>query len=319
VPRWDGLEQIPRDWGRSVATVGVFDGVHRGHQYVVGRAVQCGRGLGLPVVVVTFDPNPLEVIRPGSHPPVLTTVDRRVELLHQAGADAVLVLPFTRELSQQAAPTFVVEVLVRKLHVAAIVVGKNFRYGHRAAGDVALLEQLGDEYGFSVEGLDLVAEGAESVSSTQIRDLIESGDVAATARALGRPHRVEGIVVEGDRRGRKLGFPTANLETIPYAAIPADGIYAGWLIMLGTAAGPPPSNERRRLPAAISIGTNPTFAGTERQVEAYALDRTDLELYGERVAFDFAERLRDTLRFASVEALIEQMDTDVARTRQIVG
>ena len=316
--RWEGLEQVPEGWGRSVVTVGVFDGVHRGHQYVIGRAAQRGRELGLPVVAVTFDPNPVEVVRPGSHPPILTPIERRAQLLGEAGADAVLVQQFTDELSKQEPERFVVDFLVRTLHAATVVVGKNFRYGYRAAGDVALLERLGDEHGFSVDGLDLMAEATGPVSSTYIRDLIERGDVVDAADALGRPHRVEGVVVVGDRRGRGLGFPTANLETAPYTAVPADGIYAGWLT---AAAGVPgaAAGEPQRLPAAISIGTNPTFDGTERRVEAYALDRADLELYGEHVAVDFAERLRETLRFDSVDALIKQMRADVRQARAVVG
>jgi riboflavin kinase/FMN adenylyltransferase len=262
----------------------------------------------------------VEIVRPGSHPPALTSIGRRVDLLGAAGADAVLVVPFTRELSLQSPQDFVVEYLVGGLRAAAVVVGKNFRYGHRAAGDLALLERLGAEYGFTVEGLDLIG----GVSSTYIRMLVESGEVGRAAAALGRPHRVEGLVVEGDRRGRELGFPTANLKTVPHAAIPADGVYAGWLVVgpaanhrLGGPRGARPP--QMRLPAAISVGTNPTFDGTERRVEAYALDRTDLELYGEDVTVDFAERLRDTIKFDSVDALLAQMHADVAGTRQIVA
>ena len=316
--RWKGLEQVPEGWGPSVVTVGVFDGVHRGHQHIIGRAARRGVELGLPVAAVTFDPNPVEVVRPGSHPLILTAIDRRVQLLGEAGVDAVLVQQFTEELSKQAPEQFVVDFLVRGLRAAAIVVGKNFRYGHRAAGDVTLLELLGSAHGFSVEGLDLVAQDTGPVSSTYIRDLIQSGDVAGAARALGRPHRVEGVVVVGDKRGRELGFPTANLDVAPYTAVPADGIYAGWLSAAGGVPGAA-TGRSQRLPAAISIGTNPTFDGTERRLEAYALDRTDLELYGEYVAVDFAERLRQTLKFDSVGALVKQMHVDVRRTRALVG
>lgn len=316
--RWKGLEQVPEGWGPSVVTVGVFDGVHRGHQHIIGRAARRGVELGLPVAAVTFDPNPVEVVRPGSHPLILTAIDRRVQLLGEAGVDAVLVQQFTEELSKQAPEQFVVDFLVRGLRAAAIVVGSNFRYGHRAAGDVTLLERLGSAHGFSVEGLDLVAQDTGPVSSTYIRDLIQSGDVAGAARALGRPHRVEGVVVVGDKRGRELGFPTANLDVAPYTAVPADGIYAGWLSAAGGVPGAA-TGRPQRLPAAISIGTNPTFDGTERRLEAYALDRTDLELYGEYVAVDFAERLRETLKFDSVGALVKQIHVDVRRTRALVG
>ena len=315
--RWEGLEQVPEEWGPSVVTVGVFDGVHRGHQHIIGRAVQHGADLGFPVAAITFDPNPVEVVRPGSHPLILTAIDRRVELLGEAGADAVLVQQFTEELSKQTPEQFVVDFLVRGLRAAAVVVGKNFRYGHRAAGDVPLLERLGSEHGFSVEGLDLVTQDTGPVSSTYIRDLIQSGDVSGAGGALGRPHRVEGIVVVGDKRGRELGFPTANLALAPYTAVPADGIYAGWLLATAGVPGAT-AGEPQRLPAAISIGTNPTFDGTARRVEAYALDRTDLELYGEHVAVDFAQRLRETLKFDSVDALVEQMHIDVRRARALV-
>jgi riboflavin kinase/FMN adenylyltransferase len=318
VQRWKGLEQVPEGWGPSVVTVGVFDGVHRGHQHTIGRAAQRGVELGLPVAAVTFDPNPVEVVRPGLHPLILTAIDRRVQLLGDAGADAVLVQQFTEELSKQAPEQFVVDFLVRGLHAAAVVVGRNFRYGHRAAGDLTMLERLGSEHGFSVEGLDLVVQHTGPVSSTYIRDLIQSGDVTGAARALGRPHRVEGVVVVGDKRGRELGFPTANLDVAPYTAVPADGIYAGWLLAAGGVPGAA-SGGPQRLPAAISIGTNPTFDGIERRVEAYALDRTDLELYGEHVGVDFAERLRETLKFDSAGALVEQMHVDVRRARALVG
>ncbi len=306
--RWSTLADIPEVWGRSVVTVGVFDGVHRGHQHLIGRARALADQRRLPLVVVTFDPNPIEVIRPGSHLGELTTMARRLELLEEVAADAVLVLAFTSELSQVPAEDFVSDYLVTGLHAAAVVVGSNFRYGHRAAGDVELLGKLGERHGFDVDGVELLADGGSAVSSTYIRSLITGGDVAAAAAALSRPHRVEGIVVEGDKRGRALGFPTANLEPTRHAVIPADGIYAGWLLV-----------KRAPLPAAISIGTNPTFDGTARRVEAHALDRDDLDLYGEAVSIDFAERLRDTLRFDSVAALVNQMADDVARCRDILA
>jgi riboflavin kinase / FMN adenylyltransferase len=310
--RWQGLEDVPDDWGRSVVTIGVFDGVHRGHQRVVGRATEVAAGLALPVVVVTFDPHPDEIVRPGSHPPLLCTVRRRAELLAGLGVDAVFVLPFTHELSQLGPDEFVRAVLVDRLHAARVVVGEDFRFGHRAAGDVALLTELGEKYDFTAEGVPLVTDDGVRVSSSGIRSQLAAGDVAGAARDLGRPHRVEGVVVRGQQRGRALGFPTANLETLPHMAIPADGIYAGWLTSLD-----PAGRELQRWPAAISVGMNPTFDGQERSVEAHALDRDDLDLYGMHTAADFAARLRGMERFASVDALVEQMHQDVEAARAV--
>jgi riboflavin kinase/FMN adenylyltransferase len=312
VYRWQGLEEVPAQWGASVVTIGVFDGVHRGHQLIVARAAELGRELGLPVVAITFDPHPDEVTRPGSHPPFLCSARRRAELLGGLGVDAVCVIPFTLEFSRLDPDEFVRQVLVERLHAAAVVVGEDFSFGHRAIGDVPLLAKLGEKYEYSAEGLPLLVLDGITVSSTSIRKMLAEGDVDEAAKALGRPHRVEGVVVRGHQRGRQLGFPTANVESPPHTAIPADGVYAGWLATLDEAG-----DEVSRWPAAISIGTNPTFDGQVRTVEAYALDRTDLDLYGLHAAIDFAVRLRGTLRFDSIDALIEQMQADVVQTRII--
>ncbi len=312
--RWQGPADVPDDWGRSVVTIGEFDGVHRGHQLIVARAREMAGRLGLPVVVVTFDPHPAEVVRPGSHPPLLCTARRRSQLLAGLGVDAICVIPFTLEFSRLGPDEFVRAVLVDRLHAAAVVVGENFRFGHKAAGDVALLAELGEKYEFTAEGVPLLTEHGVTISSSQIRALLADGDVAGAASELGRPHRVEGVVVRGHQRGRALGFPTANLETLPYTAIPADGIYAGWLVSLDI-----DGSQLARWPAAISVGTNPTFDGTDRTVEAYALDRDDLDLYGAHVAVDVTERLRPTVRFDSVAALVEQMHRDVAQARQVLA
>jgi riboflavin kinase / FMN adenylyltransferase len=314
VYRWYGLDEVPAGWGESVVTIGVFDGVHRGHQRIVARAAQIGRERSLPVVVITFDPHPDEVIRPGSHPPFLCSARRRAELLASLGAEAVCVLPFTLEFSRLDPDEFVHTVLVDRMHAATVVVGEDFRFGHKAAGDVQLLAKLGEKYDFTTEGMPLLVEDGATVSSTSIRLLLEAGDVPAAAKLLGRPHRVEGVVVRGHRRGRALGFPTANLETPPHTAIPADGIYAGWLASLDG-----DGCDAQRWPAAISIGTNPTFGEGERTVEAHALDRSDLDLYGVHAAIDFAARLRGTLRFDSVGALVAQMRLDVDRARALTA
>ncbi|MCC5035831.1 bifunctional riboflavin kinase/FAD synthetase [Streptomyces sp. WAC 00631] len=310
--RWRGLEEIPEDWGRSVVTIGSYDGVHRGHQLIIGRAVERARELGVPAVVVTFDPHPSEVVRPGSHPPLLAPHHRRAELVAGLGVDAVLVLSFTKEFSQLSPADFVVKVLVDRLHAKAVVEGPNFRFGHRAAGDVALLTELGGDYDFEVEVVDLYvsgeAGGGEPFSSTLTRRLIAEGDVAGAAEILGRPHRVEGVVVRGAQRGRELGYPTANVETLPHTAVPADGVYAGWLEADGES-----------MPAAISVGTNPQFGGTERTVEAYAIDRVGLDLYGLHVAVEFLARLRGQRRFETIEALKEGIAEDVERSRALLA
>jgi riboflavin kinase / FMN adenylyltransferase len=314
VYRWYGLADVPSDWGACVATIGVFDGVHRGHQRIIARAGEIARARQLPVVVITFDPHPDEVVRPGSHPPFLTTSRRRAELLAGRGADAVCVLPFNLEFSRLSPDEFVRVVLSERLHAAAVVVGENFRFGHKATGDVPMLAQLGEKYDFTAEGVPLLVDDGVTISSTYIREQLAAGDVAAAARALGRPHRVEGIVVRGHMRGRGLGFPTANLETPPHTATPADGVYAGWLTSLDL-----DGTETARWPAAISVGTNPTFGIGDRTVEAHALDRDDLDLYGVHAAIDFTARLRGTERFDSVQALVTQMHEDVAQARTLTG
>ncbi len=310
--RWRGLSQIPSGWGRCVVTIGVYDGVHEGHRKIIRRAVERARAAGQPAVVVTFDPHPSEVLRPGSHPAVLSPPRFKAALMEALGVDVLCVLPFTLELSRLLPDEFVHEVLVDALHVSAVVVGENFTYGRKAAGTIETLRHSGRTFGFAVESVPLLGDSGDdqtALSSTYIRTCIAGGDVVAAARALGRPHRVEGIVVRGDQRGRELGFPTANLATTAYAAVPADGIYAGYF--LRESGGEP-------MPSAISIGTNPTFSGRERRVEAFILDFKG-DLYGETVALDFVERLRATEKYTTSEALVEQIQRDVERTREILS
>jgi riboflavin kinase/FMN adenylyltransferase len=299
-----------------VVSVGVFDGVHRGHQVVLGRAAGLARSLGVRCVVVTFDPNPADVVGRGEPLTRLSSVPYRIRLLQAAGADDVWVVPFTVELSQQTPEQFVEDLLVPMLAPVGVVVGADFRFGHRASGTVDTLRELGSRLGFEVDPVELtgrgpVDEAAGRVwSSSSVRALLAAGDVAAAAEVLGHPHRVEGVVVHGDHRGRGLGFPTANLDVDPRAAVPADGVYAG---VLERADG-------SRWPAAVSIGTNPTFDGVARRVEAYVLDQPDtLDLYGEAVALDLVERLRGMERFADVDALVAQMAADVEQARALLG
>ncbi|HWB36759.1 MAG TPA: bifunctional riboflavin kinase/FAD synthetase [Rugosimonospora sp.] len=307
--RWRGYESAPSGWGRAVVTIGVFDGVHRGHQEIIGHAVKTARDLGIQSVVVTFDPHPSEVVRPGSHPAILTEPARKAELIEALGVDVLCVVPFTVDFSHLSAEAFVHDVLVEHLHAATVVVGENFRFGHRAAGDIDLLTRLGRNFGFTVESAPLVTGDGTPFSSTYIRASVDAGEVEAAAVALGRPHRLEGIVVRGDQRGRELGFPTANLLTGRFAAVPADGVYACRLVRRGAGSAPGDT-----LLAATSIGTNPTFNGRERRVEAYVLD-FDGDLYGERVALDFARRLREMRRYEGIEPLLAQIREDVAQTR----
>ncbi|MCW2671372.1 MAG: riboflavin kinase / adenylyltransferase [Frankiales bacterium] len=309
--RWRGVEGIPTKWGRCVVTIGVFDGVHRGHQQIIGRAVEKAAELGVPSVVLTFDPHPIEVIRPGSHPPMLTGQRYKADLVEELGVDVFCVLPFTVDFMRLTAEEFVHAVLVERLHTSAVVVGENFRFGNQGKGTVASLAEDGRRWGFSVEPFPLQGTSQTTWSSTYVRSCVSAGDIASANEALGREHRIHGVVVRGDRRGREIGYPTANLEPLPWSAVPADGIYAGRLVR-GTGA------KAELLPAAISIGTNPTFAGAERRVEAYVLD-FDGDLYGEHVGLSFTARLRDTLRFDGVEPLVAQMALDVERTRELVA
>ena len=289
-----------------MVTIGVFDGVHRGHQQIIGRAVQRARDTDQPAVVLTFDPHPSEVVRPGSHPAVLTPLRRKADLLEQLGVAVVCVVPFSTEFSRLDPAEFVHLVLVEHLHANAVVVGENFRFGHRAAGDLGTLRTLGRTFGFSTEEVPLLRDDDVTLSSTYVRSSIDAGEVDRAAEALGRPHRIDGIVVRGEGRGKQLGYPTANVHSDRHVAVPADGIYAGWAVLRG-----------ERLPAAISVGTNPTFEGKDRTVEAYILD-FDEDIYGVELGVEFVERIRGMEKFDRVEDLISQMGRDVEKARRIV-
>ena len=306
---WRSLEEVPPDLGPTVVVIGNFDGVHLGHQHVLARARELADEHGLDVVAVTFDPHPMAVLRPEHAPTTLTSIERRAELLTEAGADHVLAVPFDREMAGWSPELFVDRVLVDTLAAAWVVVGANFRFGSRAAGDVATLQALGADRGFTAEGIPL--DGGPMVwSSTYVRTCLAAGDVAGAAEALGHPYAVRGVVARGDRRGRELGYPTANVPTDQLTTVPADGVYAGWLRRLDTG---------ETYPAAISVGTNPTFDGVRnRRVESYVLDREDLELYDVEVEVSFVERLRGMVAFDSVEELVNQMARDVDRAREIL-
>jgi len=307
VRRLDGLAALPARLEASVVTVGMFDGVHRGHRALLERVAAEAAARGVPAAAVTFDRHPLAVLRPGSEPPLLTTLDTKVALLGEAGMAVVLVLEFTRELSEVGAEAFATEVLFDGLAARAVVVGENFRFGHKAAGDPALLADLGRPRGIEVVAVPLRTHGGEVVSSTRVRAELAAGDVAAAAVSLGRPYAVEGVVVAGDRRGGPLlGVPTANLEMPAGIAVPADGVYAGHL-----------TDRRVTRPAAVSVGTNPQF-GTERRVEAHVLD-FDGDLYGHRVAVAFAHRLRGQATFDGVDQLVAQIRADIDQARRLLS
>jgi len=311
VQTWRSLGEVPADLGRTVVTIGNFDGVHRGHQTVLARARAAAGDLGVHhVVAVTFDPHPMAVLRPEHAPSTLTSIETRCRLLADAGVDDCLVLPFDREIALWSPEDFIDRILVDALHARAVVVGANFRFGNRAAGDVTTLRELGVDRGFEVWGVALDG-GPQVWSSTYVRTCLATGDVAGAAEALGRPFTVRGVVVKGDQRGRELGFPTANVPTSAMAAAPADGVYAGQLRRCDTG---------ETYPAAISVGTNPTFDGDrERRVESYVLDRTDLDLYGVEVEVSFVERLRGMVKFDSIEALVKTMNDDVRRARELLS
>ena len=307
--RWFDLGEVDSALTPSVVAIGVFDGVHRGHQDLISRAKDVATSKGISLIAVTFDPHPRSVV--GSNPPLaLASLDFRLTLLERCGVDATLVLPFTKELASLSPDEFLKKVLVDHLKAQHVVVGDNFKFGYKAAGDTNYLAEFGNENGFSTAVFERFSDGKEPWSSTRARNYIESGEVDKAALVLGRFPRLEGIVVHGDHRGRELGYPTANLETPHQMSVPEDGIYAGYLVR---------SKTNEVLPAAISIGTNPTFDGKEKRVEAYALDRTDLDLYGEQVSFDFVKQLRKTVKYDSVDELVAQMARDVEETRRLTS
>jgi riboflavin kinase/FMN adenylyltransferase len=309
---WRRLDQVDPGLDRSIVSVGNFDGVHLGHRHVISRAHEIATSLGhLPVVAITFDPHPMVVLRPDHAPTMLTTIEQRARLLEAAGADVLLVLQFDKEMAHWPPEDFVRRILVDSVHTEVVVVGENFRFGHRAAGTVDLLRDLGKTYGFRCEAIAMDGP-VRPWSSSLVRERLTNGDVAGAAEVLGRPYTVEGIVVRGDRRGQRLGYPTANVPTDGLTAVPADGVYAGWLQRLDEPGA-------ARLPAAISVGSNPTFDGTRRVVESYVLDRTDLELYDVTVGIGFVARIRDMERFDSIDDLLVAMHRDVDRVREITA
>lgn len=310
---------VPAGFGPSVVAIGKFDGVHAGHRTVIERALVEAASDGAQVVAVTFDRNPLALLRPEICPESLIGATQKLQLLSETGIDATLLLRFDRALADLTPRQFVESILVDALHARTVLVGEDFRFGAGGAGNPEVLAELGREHGFSVEVIDDIRsrDADRRVSSTWIRELLADGDVATAGKLLGRPHAVWGEVVHGAKRGRRLGFPTANLSPDLEGFIPADGVYAGWLVDEG------PSGMLRsgiRYPAAISVGTNPTFDDVvQRQVEAYVLDEADLDLYGRRVEVQFVDRVRPMTAFSDVDALVRQMTDDVAEVRRVLA
>ena len=305
--RLHGLEALPRPGGPAVVTVGFFDGVHVGHRAVLRRTVDAAREREVPSVAVTFDRHPREVLTPGKEPRLLTTVQRKADLIEEAGIDALLVLEFTEDFSRWPAEDFIVRVLADGLHADHCVMGANFTFGHRAAGTVELLIETGPRWGFTAERVELVELEGRRVSSSSIRDALAGGDLEWPLLALGRRFELDGTVVGGAGRGRGLGFPTANLQTWPRLLLPGRGIYAGRAVVDG-----------RAHVAAISVGTNPTFGVEPLHVEAYLLD-FDEDIVGRPISIEFWAYLRDEERFETPDELSDAIGRDVRRTRELVG
>ena len=313
--RWTDASLTPEALRPCVVTLGNFDGVHRGHRAVLAALAEAGHRLDLPTVAITFDQHPVAVLRPDEAPALITPPAQRDDLLADTGIDGLLVLAFTTEFARQSPEEFVRSVIVDGLGAHCVVVGKDTRFGHRNSGDISTLRELGERLGFEVVALEDVGDG-ERFSSSAVRSMLAEGHVAEAARVLGRPHRVVGTVVHGNHRGRELGYPTANLAEDSLGLVPKEGVYAGWL----TRVDQPEDATDRTMPCAVSVGTNPTFATQDRRtVEAYVLDRDDLDLYGERVMVEFTAHIRPTLRFDSIDELTAAMSQDVARCRELLA
>lgn len=304
-------EVYPPDaqYAGTAVTIGKFDGLHTGHTAILRRLAEIAEQRNLRTIAITFEQNPLSVLRPELCPPALSSPQQRLEWLDQAGVHAVAMIPFNREFAQLSPEEFVQNILVDSLRAGYVIVGSDYRFGNGGQGTVDTLRELGEKYAFEVEVVeDVIGDAGRRVSSTMVREALVEGNVTHATELLGRFPRVTGVVVQGDARGREIGFPTANIGGEIEGFVPADGVYAGWLV-----------NEETTYPAAISIGTNPTFEGErDRRVEAYVIDHT-LDLYGARVHIDFVKFLRTTLKFESVDELIERMHVDVLDARDELG
>ncbi len=321
---WNDPSDVPADFGPSVVTFGNFDGVHRGHQQVLSQLIRSARLSQAKAVAITFDPHPAVIHRPEAAPELIMGLDDKLEALGELGLDAILVVKYSLDLASLTAEEFVEQYLVDCLHASQVVIGHDARFGRGNSGDLETMKALGDKFGFDVQVIsEFGSEGYplhdddgtdRRCSSTWVREALQEGDVATAASVLGRPHRMRGEVVHGAARGRALGFPTANLSSNATGLIPADGIYAGWLV----------DQAGKRWTAAISVGSNPTFDGVSRQVEAHVIDRPeeaveDFDLYDQTVIVEFVQRLRGMVAYRGPEALVEQMRLDVAQAHQILA
>ena len=301
----DALE--PPEQGAAI-TIGTFDGVHLGHRALIARTIAEARERGLASVVLTWDRHPAMTLRPEVAPPMLSSPERKIELLTETGADLVAVLPFDVPLSQRPPESFVEDVLVKGLGARLVLVGAGWRFGKGRAGTVELLEELGRGLGFEAQGVELEEVSGETASSSRVRKAVTSGDLALAERLLGRPFDLDGVVEHGDARGAGLGYPTANLAIDPSIASPPVGVYGGRACTGGL-----------WFPAATNVGVNPTFDGGDPpRIESYLVG-FEGDLYGQTLRVEFWERLRDEKRFDSVEALVEQIGRDVAATEALVA
>lgn len=315
---WKDLAEVPAGFGPTAVTVGNFDGVHRGHQQVLRELTAQARKYGITATAVTFDPHPSRIHRPDTAPELIMGLQDRLETMAATGIDAVLVVAYSLEFSRLSPEEFVRSILLETLGATVVVIGHDTRFGHGNSGDVDTMLKLGEKFGFEVEIIEEFgsladASASRRCSSTWVREALSAGDVRTAAMVLGRPHRLRGEVVHGAARGRELGFPTANLASSLTGYIPADGIYAGWLT----------DESGQRWPAAISVGSNPTFAGVSRQVEAHVIDRPeeaveDFDLYDQVVVLEFLERLRGMVAYSGPEALVEQMRRDVLQAHDLL-
>lgn len=320
-----GLGDIPADLHDPVVTIGVFDGVHRGHQKLISRAVDCARAAGVPSVVMTFDPHPVAVFAPEHTPDSLIPLSERARLIAELGVDYLLFIDFTKELAGESPEEYFRGVIVEALGASRVVVGENFTFGAGASGTAQTMLALGEKYRVEVDVVSLLFDGTERICSTAIRDALRGGDVAQASEFLGREFSVTAEVERGaGRGGRELGYPTANQYAADTDAVPGDGVYAGWFTVLpddgNSSLGPIQGDMEPgvRYPAAISVGTNPTFGDHRRSIESFVLDR-DADLYGRLARVEFIAKVRDMVKFDSVDELLENMARDVARVRQILS